>query len=95
MFIISRLKDCGVRGLHGNYSADMNITDKELEVYGVDWAALQNEQLLQSVRQNGQLDTGNSFWISSRQDHLIIRMKFLYILLVLHIQIISLILISE
>ena len=38
-----------VYGLHGNYSADMNITDKELEVYGVDWAALQNEQLLQSV----------------------------------------------
>jgi len=55
--------DMLVHGLRGDYPADMNMTDEELEVYGVDWTALQNEQLLQSAQQNGQLDTGSSSWI--------------------------------
>jgi hypothetical protein len=38
----------GVRGDHV-YSEEDGLTDKELEVYGVDWEALQNERILQSA----------------------------------------------
>jgi len=51
--------DMLVHGLRGDYP-DTIMTDEELEVYGVDWAALQNEQLLESARQSGQQNTGSS-----------------------------------
>ncbi len=33
---------------------DNELTDEELEVYGVDWEALQDEQILQSAQESGQ-----------------------------------------
>ena len=57
-----------VHGLRGDQlpdpaSAEENLTDEELEVYGVDWEALQNERILRSAQQNGQSDTGSASWI--------------------------------
>lgn len=51
----------GVRGDHV-YAEDSGLTDEELEVYGVDWEALQNDQILRSAREGGQGDAGVSTW---------------------------------
>jgi hypothetical protein len=53
----------GLRGDHLSDPAEENLTDEELEVYGVDWEALQNEHILRSAQQNGQSDTGSTSWI--------------------------------
>ena len=55
--------DMIVHGLRGDYP-DTVMTDEELEVYGVDWPALQNDQLLASARRSGQQETGSNSWIS-------------------------------
>ena len=39
------------------------MTDEELEVYGVDWEALQNDRILESAQQNGRSDTNTTSWI--------------------------------
>ena len=46
-----------VHGLHGNHSYfdEENMTNKE-QVYGVDWEALQNDWILESMQQNGHSD---------------------------------------
>jgi hypothetical protein len=59
--------DMLVHGLRGDHpfsdSAEENMTDEELEIYGIDWEALQNGHLLESVRQNKQSDTDTTSWI--------------------------------
>jgi hypothetical protein len=58
--------DMLVHGLHGSHlpgQNEENMTDEELEVYGVDWEALQNDRILESVRQNGRSDTNTTSWI--------------------------------
>ena len=40
-----------------------NMTDEELEVYGIDWEALQNGRILESVHQNDQTESGTTSWI--------------------------------
>jgi len=55
--------DMLVHGLRGDQlpaSVEEHITSEELEVYGVDWEALQNKRVLESARQNGQSDTGET-----------------------------------
>ena len=59
--------DMLVHGLRGDRPfsdpTGENLTDEELEVYGVDWEALQNGHLLESVRQNEQSDAHSTSWI--------------------------------
>ena len=58
--------DMLVHGLRGDRlipETEENMTDEELEVYGVDWEALQNGRILESVRQNEQSDTDTTSWI--------------------------------
>lgn len=59
--------DMLVHGLRGDQPfsdpVEENMTDEELEVYGVDWEALQNGHLLESVRQNEQSDTDTTSWV--------------------------------
>ena len=48
--------DMLVHGLRGGHLYGTNeeiMTDEELEVYGVDWEALQNDCILESAQQNG------------------------------------------
>ena len=42
----------------------LNLTGEEIEVYGVDWAALQNDHILRSIcaRSN---DSGSTSWIGN------------------------------
>lgn len=53
----------GLRGSHLSSPNEENMTDDELEVYGVDWEALQNVRILESARQNGRSDAGTTSWI--------------------------------
>jgi hypothetical protein len=55
--------DMLVHGVRGDeLPQDENFADEDLEVYGVDWAALQDEQVLQSVREHNSND-GSTSWI--------------------------------
>lgn len=62
----------GLRGSHLFDPNEENMTDEELEVYGVDWEALQNDRILESARQNGRSDTNTTSWIGrvGPPDHL-------------------------
>ncbi|KAF6762164.1 hypothetical protein DFP72DRAFT_803030 [Ephemerocybe angulata] len=51
----------GVRGSQLPYEED-NLTDDELEVYGVDWEALRDDRLLNSLREHAADEPGTS-WI--------------------------------
>jgi len=59
--------DMLVHGLRGDRPfpdpAEENMTDEEIEVYGVDWEALQNGHILESVRRNEQSDANTTSWI--------------------------------
>ncbi len=54
--------DMLVHGLRGDHlpTEDAEMTDEELEIYGVDWGAFQDTRILQSVRESGQADSGVS-----------------------------------
>jgi hypothetical protein len=55
--------DMYVHGVHGDQLPEAVLTDEELEVYGVDWEGLQDEQLLRSQRANNSMQEGWSSWI--------------------------------
>jgi len=55
----------GLRGDHPFSANEGGMTDEELEVYGVDWEALQSSNVLASARQSGQSDASESSWIGS------------------------------
>jgi hypothetical protein len=50
---------CGVRG---NQLPTEELNEEELEVYGVDWEDLQDDQLLQSQRDNNPQQEGWKSW---------------------------------
>jgi hypothetical protein len=55
--------DMYVHGVRGDQLPEAVLTDEELEVYGVDWEGLQDEQLLRSQRANNSMQEGWSSWI--------------------------------
>ena len=57
--------DMFVHGVRGDQlpAGEVDLTDEELEVYGVDWEGLQDERLLHSQRANNTLHEGWSSWI--------------------------------
>ena len=50
-------------GVQGNQLSDEELTEEELEVYGVDWQGLHDNQLLQAQRQNNPVDEEGSSWV--------------------------------
>ena len=52
-----------VHGVRGNQLPDEDLSDEELEVYGVDWEGLHDEQLLRSHRGNNPTSKGWNSWI--------------------------------
>lgn len=66
--------DMLVHGVRGDrlYDADTNLTADELEVYGVDWAALNDDHIVQSVRSSAPQSEGATSWIgrAGPPDHL-------------------------
>ncbi|KAJ3836495.1 hypothetical protein F5878DRAFT_688908, partial [Lentinula raphanica] len=55
--------DMLVHGLRGNSLEGFTMSDQELEVFGIDWEALQDEDLLQSLRHNYAHEEGASTWL--------------------------------
>jgi hypothetical protein len=55
--------DMLVHGVRGNQLPDKDLSDEELEVYGVDWEGLHDEQLLRSHRGNNPTSEGWNSWI--------------------------------
>jgi hypothetical protein len=53
--------DMITNGLRGDFIGD-SLSDEELEVYGIDWAAYHDEQVLRSVRENAANEPASS-WI--------------------------------
>ena len=43
--------DMMANGIRGDFISD-HLSDEELEIYGIDWAAYRDEQVLRSVREN-------------------------------------------
>jgi hypothetical protein len=43
--------DMMANGIRGDFTSD-SLSDDELEIYGIDWAAYRDEQVLRSVREN-------------------------------------------
>ena len=64
--------DMLIHGVHGDQLLDEDLTKEELEVYGVDWERLQDEQLLHSQRGNNSTSEGWNSWIGhvGPPDHL-------------------------
>jgi hypothetical protein len=64
--------DMLVHGVRGDQLPDEDLTEEELEVYGVDWEGLQDEQLLHSQRGNNPTSEGWNSWIGhvGPPDHL-------------------------
>lgn len=56
--------DMMVHGVRGNQLPMEELSDEELEVYGVDWEGLRDERLLQSQRSNNSNGEGWTSWIS-------------------------------
>ncbi len=55
--------DMLVHGVRGDQlPQDENLTEEEIEVYGIDWAALQDEQVLHSVHAHNS-NEGSTSWI--------------------------------
>jgi len=52
-----------VHGVRGDQLPDDSLTDEELEVYGVDWEALRDEQLLHSQQMNNTDAEGWTSWV--------------------------------
>ena len=57
--------DMLVHGVRGDQLPEEELNEAELEVYGVDWEALRDEQLLQSQRDNNLREEGWSSWVGS------------------------------
>jgi hypothetical protein len=57
--------DMIVHGVRGFQLPEENMSDEELEVYGVDWEGLHDERLLESQRRNNQVDEGWSSWVGN------------------------------
>ncbi len=57
--------DMLVHGVRGDQVPQHeNLTEEEIEVYGVDWAALQDDHILRSVRARSS-DVGSTSWIGN------------------------------
>jgi hypothetical protein len=57
--------DMLVHGIRGDQIPQHeNLTEEEIEVYGVDWAALQDDHILRSVRACSS-DEGSTSWIGN------------------------------
>ncbi|KAJ7473885.1 hypothetical protein B0H11DRAFT_2429821 [Mycena galericulata] len=54
--------DMHINGVRGNQLPEDQISDEELEVFGIDWAGLRDDTLLQSQRQNNPLGEGATSW---------------------------------
>lgn len=52
-----------VHGVRGDQLPDDELLDEELEVYGVDWEGLHDEQLLHSQRANNPTGEGWNSWV--------------------------------
>ncbi|KAJ3765554.1 hypothetical protein FB446DRAFT_655116 [Lentinula raphanica] len=55
--------DMLVHGIRGNSLDDFAMTDQELEVFGIDWEGLEDQDLVQSLRQNYVHEEGASTWL--------------------------------
>ncbi|KAJ3744567.1 hypothetical protein EV360DRAFT_57549 [Lentinula raphanica] len=55
--------DMLAHGLRGDALDQFTMTDEELQVFGVDWEALQDETLLQSLRQNYAHEHERNTWL--------------------------------
>jgi len=64
--------DMLVHGVRGDQLPEDDLTEEELEVYGVDWEGLHDEQLLNSQRANNLLSEGSNSWVGriGPPDHL-------------------------
>lgn len=64
--------DMLVHGIRGDQLPEDDLTEEELEVYGVDWDGLHDEQLLNSQRANNLLSEGSDSWVGrvGPPDHL-------------------------
>lgn len=65
MFGFDRLVH-GVRGYQLPDISETEMAEEELEVFGVDWEGLHDEQLLDTRQQNNSRDTGSASWIGRR-----------------------------
>ena len=53
----------GVRGYQLPTPPDVSLSDEELEVFGVDWEGLQDENMLQSRQTNNRADEAPGSWL--------------------------------
>ena len=54
----------GVRGDQLPQDANPSLTEEEIEVYGIDWAALQDDHILRSVRAHSS-NEGSTLWVGN------------------------------
>ncbi|KAJ7238332.1 hypothetical protein B0H12DRAFT_1025815 [Mycena haematopus] len=59
MFVFDML----VNGVRGNQLPDDQLSDEELEVYGIDWEGLRDDTLLESQRRNNPSAEGATSWV--------------------------------
>ena len=52
-----------VHGIQGDQLPNEELGEEELEVYGVEWQGLHDEQLLQAQRQNNPAYEEGSSWV--------------------------------
>jgi len=55
--------DMLVHGVRGDQLPEEDLAEEELEVYGVDWEGLRDEQLLRSQRANNPTNEGWNSWV--------------------------------
>lgn len=55
--------DMLVHGVRGDQLPEEDLTEEELEVYGVDWEGLEDEKLLNSQRVNNSLSEESNSWV--------------------------------
>ena len=58
--------DMIVHGVWGDQLPEDELSEEELEVNGVDWEGLQDDQLLWSQRENNSTDEGWSSWVGQQ-----------------------------
>ncbi|KAJ7847590.1 hypothetical protein B0H14DRAFT_2769714 [Mycena olivaceomarginata] len=59
MFVFDML----VNGVRGNQLPEEELIEEELEVYGIDWSGLRDDDLLTSQRANNSIGEGATSWI--------------------------------
>ncbi|KAJ7686979.1 hypothetical protein B0H14DRAFT_2421901 [Mycena olivaceomarginata] len=59
MFVFDML----VNGVRGNQLPEEELSEEELEVYGIDWSGLRDDDLLASQRANNPIGEGATSWI--------------------------------